>query len=126
MSSLLPRRPSIEHAPGERSVFDLTEEETTAVFDALCSDTARSLVESLEGGPGTVSDVARDVNTSLQNAQYHLGKLREAGIVSEVGTWYSTKGREMTVYALTCKRLEFRLTRSSDETPSPIGDLNDS
>ncbi|NIU66678.1 MAG: ArsR family transcriptional regulator, partial [Actinobacteria bacterium] len=34
-----------------------------------------------------------------QNAQYHLGRLEDAGAVEVVDTVYSEKGREMKVYA---------------------------
>nr|WP_276275827.1 helix-turn-helix domain-containing protein [Halomicroarcula sp. SYNS111] len=43
--------------------------------------------------------MADRVDTSLQNAQYHLKKLKKAGAVEIVDTAYSEKGREMDVYA---------------------------
>jgi hypothetical protein len=49
--------------------------------------------------PDTPSGLASRVDTSLQNVQYHLGKLKNAGLVSVVDTVYSEKGREMSVYA---------------------------
>jgi hypothetical protein len=42
--------------------------------------------------------LADRVDTSLQNAQYHLEKLEDAGAIEIVGTAYSEKGREMNVY----------------------------
>jgi hypothetical protein len=45
------------------------------------------------------------VDTSLQNAQYHLKNLEDADIIEEVDTVYSEKGREMTVYAPASKPL---------------------
>jgi hypothetical protein len=39
------------------------------------------------------------VDTSLQNAQYHLGNLEDAGLIEVADTVYSEKGREMNRYA---------------------------
>lgn len=56
---------------------------------------------ALYKGPAAASEVARRVGTSVQNAQYHLDNLVDAGFVETVGTRYSERGREMTVYAPT-------------------------
>ncbi|QZY01019.1 winged helix-turn-helix domain-containing protein [Halobaculum rubrum] len=69
------------------------------VLAALSSDTARAILSALHDSPGPASDVADRVDTSLQNTQYHLKRLREAGVVEVVDTAYSQKGREMDVYA---------------------------
>ncbi|MFC6786962.1 ArsR/SmtB family transcription factor [Halobaculum halobium] len=69
------------------------------VLAALSSDTARAILSALHDSPGPASDVADRVDTSLQNTQYHLKRLREAGVVEVVDTSYSQKGREMDVYA---------------------------
>lgn len=114
MSSPLPLRPSIDHTPGTRSVVDLTADDAEAVFEALGSDTARAILAALRDDPGTASDIADRVDTSLQNVQYHLGHLRAADLVADVGTWYSSKGKEMTVYAPAFARLEFSLSQSCD------------
>lgn len=52
-----------------------------------------------------------------ENAHYYLQNLCEAGLVTAAGTWYSSKGAEMTVYALTCDRIELRLG-DGDRSPS--------
>lgn len=117
MSSPLPLRPSIDHTPRSRSVIDLTDENSTAVFEALGSETARSILETLDDQPATASDLADEVETSLQNVQYHLDNLHDASLVAEVGTWYSSRGKEMSVYALSSERLEFRLSRGTAEVP---------
>jgi DNA-binding transcriptional ArsR family regulator len=49
--------------------------------------------------PAPPSQLAERVDTSLQNAQYHLGNLKDAGAVEVIDTAYSEKGREMDVYA---------------------------
>lgn len=114
MSSPLPLRPSIDHTPNTRSVIDLTADATETVFEALGSETGRSILAALEDEPATASDIADRVDTSLQNVQYHLNNLQEANLVDDVGTWYSSKGKEMTVYSPTIDRLEFRLGESTD------------
>jgi predicted ArsR family transcriptional regulator len=46
------------------------------------------------------SEIAAAVDTSIQNVTYHLDQLQEAGLVAITDTWYSSRGREMDVYAL--------------------------
>lgn len=118
MSSPLPLRPSVEHTTQPRPALELTDDRTAAVFEALGSDTARSILVAIGEDPGTASDIADRVDTSLQNVQYHLDNLAEADLVAEVGTWYSSRGTEMSVYAPTIDRFEFRLTDASDEDPA--------
>ena len=77
---------------------DLVEDGT--VFEILASDTARRIVLALDDGQRTASEVAADLDISVQNACYHLQRFREAGLIEASGTRYSSKGREMTVYAL--------------------------
>ena len=131
MSSAFPPRPPVDHTPSTRSVADLTADAATAVFEALGSETARAILTALEEEPAPASDVADRVDTTLQNVQYHLANLQAADLVVAAGTWYSDKGREMTVYAPAVDRLELRLG-GADEGPShpperrpPAATLND-
>lgn len=117
MSTLLPLRPSVEHTPQSESVFVLEDNEATAVLETLASEKAREILSSLATEPATTSELAERVDTSIQNAQYHLSNLSEADLINEVGTWYSSKGNEMTVYAPTSKSLELRLEPSDTDTP---------
>jgi len=80
-------------------VIGVDGDDADAVLAALSSDTARAILSALHDSPGPASDVADRVDTSLQNTQYHLKRLREAGVVEVVDTAYSQKGREMDVYA---------------------------
>ncbi len=80
-------------------VIGVDGDDADAVLAALSSDTARAILSALHDSPGPASDVADRVDTSLQNTQYHLKRLREAGVVEVVDTVYSQKGREMDVYA---------------------------
>jgi DNA-binding transcriptional ArsR family regulator len=79
--------------------------EAGPVLDSLTSKTAQSILVELSDEPSTPGDVADRVDTSLQNVSYHLSNLEEAGLVTVVGTRYSSKGREMKVYASAVRSL---------------------
>jgi predicted transcriptional regulator len=83
----------------ESTVVGLEDEASGEVFSALRSETARSLLGELHRRPATQSEVADRVDTSLQNANYHLERLVAAGLVEVVDELYSQKGNEMSVYA---------------------------
>lgn len=117
MATTLPLRPSIDHTPESRSVITLAEDVSTAVLKSLASETARAILAALTDEPATASDLAESVDTSLQNVHYHLEKLCAAGVVTTAGTWYSSKGKEMTVYALTTEQLVVQFEPDS-RTPS--------
>ena len=74
-------------------------EEADAVFDALSSKTSRLIYERLLDEPATPSALADAVDTSIQNVSHHLSNLESAGLIESVGTRYSDKGREMTIWA---------------------------
>ena len=99
MSGLLPSSPdvSVEDDPEPR-VIGLDSEDASDMLAALSSKTARSVLTVLHEEPATPSAIADHVDTSLQNVQYHLEKLERADLVEQVGTQYSEKGREMTLY----------------------------
>ncbi|WP_224335630.1 ArsR/SmtB family transcription factor [Haloprofundus halobius] len=88
-------------------VLDVRSEETDEVLDALASDTARRLLRGLFERPRTPSELASYAETSVQNINYHLTNLREAGLVEAVDIRYSEKGREMTVYGPTSDPIVF-------------------
>lgn len=73
--------------------------EADAIFGALSSATARSILTTLFERPRTASQLADEVDTSVQNVSYHLDNLGESELVEEVETWYSDQRKEMTVYA---------------------------
>jgi DNA-binding transcriptional ArsR family regulator len=80
------------------AVVDVTDDEADDLVDALGSETARELYAALHDDPAPPSELARAVDTSVQNVHYHLSKLQAAGVVESVGTRLSEKGNEMTVY----------------------------
>ena len=101
MAKLLPFKPELPSRDQQPRLVDLDDETADEVFAALSSATARNIVSELYSEPATASDVANAVDTSLQNARYHLDKLQAAGVIESVDTWYSSRGTEMTVYAPT-------------------------
>ena len=95
--SLLPSSPDVSPDSDPRLV-GLDSDEADELMAALSSETARQLLAALHDDPAPPGELADRVDTSLQNAQYHLGNLQSAGAIEDVGTAYSEKGREMTVY----------------------------
>lgn len=77
----------------------MNSEDAEDLIGALSSDTARRILDSLHEAPSTPSEVADEVDTTLQNTRYHLSKLEDADLISVQETRYSPKGREMKVYA---------------------------
>ena len=80
-------------------VIGLDGDEADSLLSALSSGTARNVLTELHDDPDTPSALADRVDTSLQNVQYHLSNLADAGLVEVVDTVYSEKGREMKVFA---------------------------
>jgi DNA-binding transcriptional ArsR family regulator len=80
------------------AVVDVADEDAGELVDALSSETARQLFSALHDDPAPPSELARELDTSVQNVHYHLSKLETAGVVESVGTRLSEKGNEMTVY----------------------------
>ena len=99
MSGLIDRIQERTARPDERPrVLDVAGAESDEVLDALAPDTRRALYRTLFAQPGTPSEIARRVDTSVQNVHYHLESLEEADLIESIGTRYSEKGNEMTVY----------------------------
>ncbi|UPW01661.1 winged helix-turn-helix domain-containing protein [Halorussus gelatinilyticus] len=100
MADLLPST-SDATAPqsAEPRVIGVDSDDAEELLGALSSGTARELLAALHEDPATPSDLAETIDTSLQNAQYHLKKLENADVIQVVDTVYSEKGREMKVYA---------------------------
>lgn len=99
MADLLPSRPDTPADEADPRVIGLDSEDADDLLSALSSDTAREVLATLHDEPDTPANVADRVDTSLQNAQYHLGNLEEAGLIEVIDTVYSEKGREMNRYA---------------------------
>ncbi|MFC6938814.1 ArsR/SmtB family transcription factor [Salinirubellus sp. GCM10025818] len=100
MSELLPSDSEVRaEQSGELQTLWLDSEEAGDLLSSIACDTARNLLTALHEEPSTASELADRVDTSLQNARHHLENLKEAGLVRVADTRYSSKGREMSVYA---------------------------
>ncbi|PSQ54914.1 ArsR family transcriptional regulator [Halobacteriales archaeon SW_8_68_21] len=99
MSRLLPSLPDVTPEEREPRVVGVDDDEADDLIAALGSETARAILSTLHDRPATKSELADEVDTSLQNVQYHLSRLDDADLVDIVDTAYSEKGREMDVYA---------------------------
>lgn len=111
MASTLPLQRPVDHQPLERTDIVVSEHEPSGILQAMASETAQEILTVLGEEPGTVSEVADAVGTSLQNAGYHLERLAEADLIETVDTQYSRKGREMTIYGLTADELVIHFGR---------------
>ena len=95
-------------------VVGVDSEDADALVAALSSQTGRDILATLYEEPATPATIAERVDTSLQNAQYHLGKLEDGNLVEVADTAYSEKGREMKVYAPTAEPLVLFAGNESD------------
>lgn len=99
--------PDVDAPDGDPLVVGVDDERADAVLSALSATTTRRVLAALHDDPAPPSALADRLDTSLQNVDYHLRKLLEAGLVVAAGTAYSEKGREMTVYAPADRALVF-------------------
>lgn len=103
--SLFPRRHSKSEDTSEAQFIAL--EDAEGALNALATETGREILAVLREDALPPSEIADAVGTSIQNITYHLTRLEAAGIVDTVDTWYSSRGREMDVYAVTADPLVF-------------------
>lgn len=99
MSGLLPRESPVDVPEKDPQVVALDDPAADDVFAVLSSEIARSILRQLYEEPASQSELADRVDTSIQNADYHLANLVDAGLITVVDQWYSEKGRTMDVYA---------------------------
>lgn len=99
MSRLLPNETPTDVEDAGPEVVGLDETDSGAVFSVLSSGTARSLLAALYETPATKSELADEVDTSIQNVDYHVQNLLDADLVTVVEQCYSEKGNEMDVFA---------------------------
>ncbi|WP_231188612.1 helix-turn-helix domain-containing protein [Haladaptatus sp. DYF46] len=102
MTDLFQKLSGTRSQPTQQGILcDLAGDFGARVFNVLGSETARRIYLHLQDETATASEIAEHADTSIQNAQYHLTKLREAELVEVADTEYSTKGSEMNIYAAT-------------------------
>ena len=97
--SLLPSRLEVSPSPGDPRVLDIDGDGAGDAFDALGSETARTVLAATYEEPRTPAEIREEVGTSLQNVHYHIESLSNAGLIEPAGTGLSEKGNEVTVYA---------------------------
>lgn len=114
MARLLPSLSTRTPDDATPRVIGLDSADADDLIGALSSRTARRILSLLHEEPGSASEVAAQVDSSLQNVQYHLGRMEDAGLVEVLETVYSEKGREMKVYAPTDKPLVVVAARESE------------
>jgi DNA-binding transcriptional ArsR family regulator len=114
MASVFPHQPPVSHAPREQTNIVVDRDESTDVLQVLSAATAREILATLRSEPTTASELAESLDQSVQNVSYHLDRLCEAELIAPIETWYSEKGREMTVYALTTEQLVVQFHDSTE------------
>lgn len=115
MPKLLPSRtdPEIDRS-GDPSVLYVDNDQTKELVSTLSSETTMDAFRRLNEEALTASELAADLDLSIQNASYHLDKLQDAGLIEVVDTCYSEKGREMSVYAVSSEPLVLVLGTERD------------
>lgn len=119
---LLPHRPPVDEPERDTRVVTLGSGEAAEVCRLLRTETATAILARVGRSPAPASDVADDLDTSLQNVDYHLARLEDAGLVRVVGTWVSSRGTEMSVYAPTHRRIVVEAAPDAESTaadPAP-------
>ncbi|MFB6118006.1 ArsR/SmtB family transcription factor [Halosegnis sp.] len=121
--SIFPLRDDVERDPAGKT---LPLADAGDIIGALTSQTARTLVAEVYEDPATASELATTADTSLQNAQYHLTRLQDVGLVEVVDTWYSSRGKAMAVYGPTNDPLVIVAGADvADAEPSAVNDPDD-
>lgn len=112
--SLLPLRGESQSTPNEPRVLGLNNEAADEAFETLTASTTRTVLSIIYEQPSTPTEIRDEIDTSLQNVHYHLGKLEDAGLIEPSGVGYSEKGTEMTVYAPANEAVVLFAGRESD------------
>lgn len=118
MPSPFPIRRDTSPTVDDVLVLEPTDARSESVLQSVSSETALEVLDAISRDPTPASEIADDVGTSIQNVEYHLGNLKEAGLVSCVDVWYSETGTEMDVYAPTQKAVV--LLTGPDEKTIPV------
>lgn len=107
MAQLFPKRSQVDVDDRDPQLVGIDDASADELFSALSSQTARALLIELYREATTLSEVAERADTSVQNATHHLRRFEDIGLIEVVDTWYSSRGREMDVYAPTSDPLVF-------------------
>lgn len=122
ITDLLPG--DVPAADADPRVVSVDDEEADEVFDVLSSDTRRDIYRQLFEEPATPSELADDLDTTVQNVSHHVSTLQEAALIEQIGEQYSVKGNEMAVYGPASDPLVFvGETEMQSRIDRSIGDL---
>lgn len=91
----------LQERPADPDLVGLDDDTADQIFDALAAETSRAILSACYERPRTASDLADELDTSIQNTSYHLDKLEAAELLAPVETRYGTNGRELTAYGPT-------------------------
>jgi DNA-binding transcriptional ArsR family regulator len=116
MSRLFPFRSVDDDREVDPLLVEIDQEDAELLFDALASETARSIVAALYEDPRTASELADEVDATLQTVSYHLRKFEEADLIEEVGTARTETGNTATVYGPTSDPLVLTAGRKDRRT----------
>ncbi|MFC5278171.1 ArsR/SmtB family transcription factor [Halorubrum rubrum] len=100
--------PTTSDADRDRRTASL--EGSDALLEVLASATAREVIAVVRESPSTPSEIADELDVSLQAVTYHLRRLQRVDLITPVGVRYSTKGREMNLYDLSTESVTIDLT----------------
>jgi len=116
MSSLFPLRSEQPPQPGESTrIIGIDDSDAGRIVEALGSEMTRDILAELYEKPGPATEIADRVDTSLQNANYHLDKLQEVGLIEIGDTWYAEGGNEMKVYVPAAESVVLLAGRASTQ-----------
>jgi DNA-binding transcriptional ArsR family regulator len=101
-------------------------QEAHDIINALSSDIGRQILNVLHDDAMPPSAIADAIDTSIQNVSYHLERLQAADLVSVTDTWYSSRGREMDVYALTADPITLCVGERGTPSEVPLDDRRQS
>jgi DNA-binding transcriptional ArsR family regulator len=122
LTDLLPRE--VPASDADPRVVSVEDDEADEVLEVLSSDTRRDIYRRLFEEPATSSELAEELDTTVQNISHHVSALQEAQLIEQIGELYSEKGNEMAVYGPASDPLVFvGQTEMQSRIDSSIGDL---
>lgn len=83
----------------KKIVAGFSEQIGNQLFDVLAAEVSRTILEELYTCPKTPSTLSDEIDSTHQNIHYHLRNMEEVGIIEQIDTKYSERGKEMSVYA---------------------------
>lgn len=117
MSRLFPTNSDVTvDRSGEAELLCIDDDQTPEILATLSSDTSQNIFQQVHQEPKTATDLAQELNTSVQGVTYHLAKLQDTGLIEVLDTCYSEKGREMDVYGPSERPYIVFLGMSTDES----------